>query len=402
MTSADDRPVSAGPQAAVIGLGFIGTAHIEALRRLGIPVRGVLGHTPGDTRQRAAALGLPAYESFQALLADPLVTVIHDCGPNEMHASSNLAALRAGKHVLSEKPLGVSVAECEQQVTLARQSGLQAGVNFTYRGYSAVQQLRDLVGSGELGELKYVRGHYLQDWLLLQSDHNWRTEAPAPETRAVADIGSHLADLSGYVLGRRAVRVLARFSRMHDTRLRPVSARATFSGGDGHGTPYAVSTEDQASVWLDYAGGVRASFELSQVAAGHKNDLMIELLGTKASATWRQETPEEIVLSSRADERIVRLKQPGHPFTHYPPGHPEGLPDAITNVIRAFYATLAGRPSPYPTFEDGLSAARFTEGAYRSQLRGAWVSLDGTPEQSQESQGQETQSQMTQTTEVAG
>ena len=389
MTSINDRRTSAGPQAAVVGVGFIGTAHIEALRRLGIPIRGILGHTLGYTRQRALELGLHPYQSYEELLADPLVNVIHDCGPNDIHASSNLAALRAGKHVLSEKPLGVSAAECEQQVLVARQSGLQAGVNFTYRGYGAVQQLRDLVRSGELGELKYVRGHYLQDWLLLKSDHNWRTEAPASETRAVADIGSHLADLTEYVLGQRAERVLARFSRMHDTRLRPDSAQATFSSGDENGTPYQVSTEDQASVWLDYAGGVQASFELSQVAAGHKNDLMIELLGTKGSATWRQETPEEIVLGSRADERTVRLKHPAHPFTHYPPGHPEGLPDAITNVIRAFYATLAGRPSPYPTFEDGLAAARFTEAAYQSQLRGEWVSLDRTSVQTQEVQATE-------------
>lgn len=389
MTSINDRPTSVGPQAAVVGVGFIGTAHVEALRRLGIPIRGILGHTLDYTRQRALELGLHPYQSYEELLADPLVNVIHDCGPNDIHASSNLTALRAGKHVLSEKPLGVSVVECEQQVLVARQSGLQAGVNFTYRGYGAVQQLRDLVRSGELGELKYVRGHYLQDWLLLKSDHNWRTEAPASETRAVADIGSHLADLTEYVLGQRAERLLARFSRMHDTRLRPDSAQATFSSGDENGTPYQVSTEDQASVWVDYVGGVQASFELSQVAAGHKNDLMIELLGTKGSATWRQETPEEIVLGSRADERTVRLKQPAHPFTHYPPGHPEGLPDAITNVIRAFYATLAGRPSPYPTFEDGLAAARFTEAAYQSQLRGEWVSLDRTSVQIQEMQATE-------------
>lgn len=395
MTFANDRPVSAGPQAAIVGIGFIGTAHVEALRRLGIPIRGILGHSLDYTRQRASDLGLHPYQSYQDLLADPLVGVVHDCGPNEIHASSNLAALRAGKHILSEKPLGVSVAECEQQVAVARQSGLQAGVNFTYRGYSAVQQLRDLVSSGELGELKYVRGHYLQDWLLLKSDHNWRTEAPAPETRAVADIGSHLADLTGYVLGQNAQRVLARFSRMHETRLRPDRVQATFisgnegSSGDENGTPYQVTTEDQASVWLDYVGGVQASFELSQVAAGHKNDLMIELLGTRGSATWRQETPEEIVLGSRADERIVRLKQPSHSFTHYPPGHPEGLPDAITNVIRAFYATLAGHPSPYPTFEDGLAAARFTEAAYRSQLRGEWVDLGSVPVQTQETQATE-------------
>ena len=375
-----DQPI----RAAVIGTGFIGNAHIESLRRIGVSVAGVLGHDEAYTRREAARLGVRPYLSLEDLLYDREVSVVHQCGPNTVHAAQNLLALQAGKHVFSEKPLGVSVAECQRQVEAARLSGTCTAVNFTYRGYAAVQQLRDLVLSGELGELKYVRGHYLQDWLLLNSDHNWRTEAPAEDTRTVADIGSHLADLTRYVTGREQERVLARFSRMHDTRLRPERATATFSESGEAGTPYPVHTEDQASVWVDYQGGLRASFELSQVAAGHKNDLMIELLGTRGSATWRQEEPEQIVLGSRADERRILLKQPGHPFTHYPPGHPEGLPDAITNVIRAFYATLEGRPTPYPTFQDGLAAAHFTEGAYRSQLRGEWALLPAVGAQVQE------------------
>jgi predicted dehydrogenase len=349
-------------RAAVLGTGFIGTAHIEALRRLGIPIQGILGHGKEYTRKRAAELGLRPYASYEEMLADPQVTVIHDCGPNDIHTASNLQALQAGKHVLSEKPLGVTVQECGAQLDLARQTGLQHGVNFTYRGYAAVQQLRDLAASGELGELKYVRGHYLQDWLLLPTDHNWRVEGPAEETRVVADIGSHLADLTRYVTGRELERVLARFSRMHDRRLRPARSSTTFEEGGAQGVPSPVLTEDQASLWADYAGGLRATFELSQVAAGHKNDLEIELFGTRASARWRQETPEEIVLGSRRDERVIVLKPPAHAFT---------------NVIRAFYSTLDGQPLPYPTFEDGLAAARFTEAAFRSQLAGEWTEVAG-------------------------
>ncbi|ADV65840.1 Gfo/Idh/MocA family protein [Deinococcus maricopensis] len=368
-------------RAAVVGVGFIGAAHIEALRRLGVPIAGVLGRDAGPSAARAQALGLRAYGSYDELLADPDVHVIHDCGPNDVHADLNVRALRAGKHVLSEKPLGVTAAECAAQLRAAQDANRLHGVNFTYRGYAAVQQLRDLVQSGALGELRYVRGHYLQDWLLFPTDHNWRTEAPAAETRAVADIGSHLADLTRYVTGRALERVLARFSRMHDTRVRPAHGAVTFAAGDGEGTPYPVQTEDQASIWVDCAGGVRATFELSQVAAGHKNDLEIELFGTQGSARWRQERPEELLLGSRRDERVLRLKDPAHPFTHYPPGHPEGVPDAITNVIRAFYATLRGETQPYPTFEDGLAAAQFTDAAYLSHTRGDWVNVPATPQE---------------------
>ncbi len=368
-------PIGAPVQAAVIGLGFIGLAHVEALRRLGIPIAGVLGHGEDSTRRSAAALGLRPYTGLDELLADPEVSVVHSCGPNAVHAEQNLRSLVAGRHVFSEKPLGTSVQECERQLQVAGQLGRQHGVNFSYRGYAAVQAMREVVRSGELGEVKYLRGHYLQDWLLLPGDYNWRVTAAAPETRAVADIGSHLADLARFVTGLAPERLYAQFSTLHPERLRPEGAALSFGQSSGPGVPVAVCTEDQASLLAHYPGGVRASFEVSQVAAGHKNDLQLEVLGTHGSVTWRQERPEELLLGSREARRVVRLKDTAHPFTHYPGGHPEGYPDAITNVIRAYYSALAGTPAPYPTFEDGLAAAQFTEAAYRSSVSGEWTAL---------------------------
>ncbi|MFC4640295.1 Gfo/Idh/MocA family protein [Deinococcus hohokamensis] len=366
------------PQAAVIGLGFIGRAHVEALRRLGIPVRGVLGRDPVSTQREAAALGLRPYFSLEELLADPAVTVVHQCGPNDVHARHNHESIAAGKHVFSEKPLGVSVDECAAQLDAANHAGIHHAVNFTYRGYAAVQSLRDLVQSGELGDVKYLRGHYLQDWLLLDTDFNWRVGAAPQETRTVADIGSHLADLARYVTGLEPERMLARFTTLHPERHRPLGTVQTFATAQGLTEPIAVTTEDQASLLVTYSGGVQANFELSQVAAGHKNDLELDILGTRGSARWRQEQPEEIELGSRDAQRVIRLKDASHPFSHYPGGHPEGYPDAIANVIRAFYAAIQGRPAsaPYPTFQDGLAAALFTRAAYQSASQERWITLE--------------------------
>ncbi|BDP42635.1 dehydrogenase [Deinococcus aetherius] len=368
------QPDPSQPRAAVIGIGFIGHAHIEALRRLNVPIAGVLGHEEGYTRREAAKLGLRPYLSLDELLVDPEVTVVHQCGPNDVHAGQNLRALAAGKHVFSEKPLGVSVEECERQLLAARQAGRRAAVNFTYRGYAAVQTLREIVRGGELGDVTYLRGHYLQDWLLYATDFNWRVGAPARETRAVSDIGSHLSDLARFVTGREPERVFARFTTLHPERRRPVGEVQTFAQGGGQTEPFTVTTEDQASLLVEYAGGVHANFELAQVAPGHKNDLELEVQGTRGAAVWRQERPEEIEIGTRENVRTVRLKDPGSAFTHYPGGHPEGYPDAITNVIRTFYTGLGGAGSDrIATFEDGLAAARFVEAAFQSHTEGRWV-----------------------------
>lgn len=194
----------------------------------------------------------------------------------------------------------------------------------------------------------------------------------------MADIASHLADLARYVTGLDPERLLARFSTLHPVRQRPSGATRTFSSVQGRTNPFLVTTEDQASLLVNYSGGVHATFELSQVAAGHNNDLEIEVLGTRGSARWRQEQPEEIDLGSRDAQRTVRLKDSGHPFMQYPAGHLEGYPDAITNVIRAFYAALQGQSGvpPHPTFADGLAAAQFTWTAYESARQDRWVRVD--------------------------
>lgn len=361
------------PCALIIGAGFTAGAHLEALRRLGIPVAGVVASDPSRTGAVARRYGVRAYPDTWTALHDPDVTVVHDCAPSDVHVELNLAALKAGKHVFSEKPLGVTAQESRRQLDYARTSGLRHGVHFTYRGYPMVRELRYRVRSGDLGEVRYLRGHYLQDWLLSPKDYNWRLEASADETRALGDIGSHLLDLARFVTGLEATSVLARLSRMHPTRYRPA----------GPGTPqvpFDVEAEDQATLLLEYGPDVGATFEVAQVYAGHRNDLALEVIGTRGSARWQQETPEQLWLArtGHPDELVHKsglLCADALHHMHYPAGHPEGYADALTNGVRAYYAALAGEDSTYPTFEDGHAAALTVTAAARSHAERRWVAI---------------------------
>ncbi|WP_309570594.1 Gfo/Idh/MocA family oxidoreductase [Deinococcus sp.] len=361
------------PCALILGAGFTAGAHLEALRRLGIPVAGVIASDPARTEAVAQRYGVHAYPDTWTALHDETVTVVHDCAPSDVHVELNLAALKAGKHVFSEKPLGVTAHESRRQLEYARVSGLRHGVHFTYRGYPMVRELRHRVRSGELGEVRYLRGHYLQDWLLSPEDYNWRLEASAEETRALGDIGSHLLDLARFVTGLEATSVLARLSRMHPTRYRPAVPGTPQ-------TPFDVEAEDQATLLLEYGPDVTATFEVAQVYAGHRNDLALEVIGTRGSARWQQESPEQLWLARTGHPDGVLHKSgllcaDALNHMHYPAGHPEGYADALTNGIRAYYAALAGEDSHHPTFEDGHAAALAVTAAARSHAERRWVAI---------------------------
>src|SRR5439155_316927 len=243
-TVSPDRGVSAGTSrhgegmsegsgigAAVIGTGFIGTVHVEQLRRIGVQVRGVLGSTPERGQARAAALGVPrAYASLEALLADDSVDVVHVTSPNHLHLPHAQAVLAAGRHVVCEKPLGLTAAESGELLAQAAASGLVNAVNFNIRFYPLNQHARDLVASGALGAVRFVTGHYFQDWLLLDTDWNWRLE---PEKggplRAVGDIGSHWLDLMTFATGQRITAVMADMATFITIRQEPRGPIETFA-----------------------------------------------------------------------------------------------------------------------------------------------------------------------------
>lgn len=376
-------------RAAVIGVGFIGPHHVDAIRRTGYADVVALGGT--DERQlslRAAALGVArATRDVASILADQAIDVVHICTPNASHVELARAALEAGKHVVVEKPVALDSSSADGLVALAAARRRHAMVAFTYRGYPMVRRARRLVRDGELGDLRLIHGQYLQDWLSEESDYNWRVD---PElggaSGAVADIGCHWFDTVEFVSGRRVEAVFADLATVVSGRDRPVDAAAVEAGVEPPTTRVAVVSEDAAVILVRFEGGPIGSCVVSQVSPGHKNDLVIELAGRKRSMCWRQESPERLWLGSRASlETLVRTPDqlPRSGVPELPAGHPEGWGEALSDLLRPFYAAVARDEEPpsvaaeadYPTLVDGARAVRFVEAVLASTREQRWVSL---------------------------
>jgi predicted dehydrogenase len=378
--------------AAVVGTGFIGAVHVEALRRLGVPVRGVVGSSAERARERARALGLPpAYDSFEAMLADEEVQVVHVASPNHLHHRQALAALAAGKHVVCEKPLATNGVESADLLARAEASGRVHAVNFNLRFYPLCQHLHGMIAGGGLGDVRLVSGHYLQDWLLLDSDWSWRLEpALGGSLRAVADIGSHWLDLTTFLTGRRIEAVMADLATFVPVRRQPVGPLQTFGAGGGETVAREVHTEDAATVLLRYEGGARGSLAVSQVSPGRKNALRFEIDGAAAAACWESERPDELWLGhrERANELLLRdpalLNDRGRAFARLPGGHAEGFADTFRALYGAVYAAVAAGGPPaapdYPTFADGHDEVLVCEAVARSAREARWVEVDRNQE----------------------
>jgi predicted dehydrogenase len=380
---------------AIIGSGFMGAAHMDALRRVpGVNVVAVASIDAPRARELADQFGVPhVLEDWRALLDRPDVHAVHNCTPNNLHYAVNKALIEAGKHVLSEKPLTMTSAESTDLVRLARERGVVTAINFNYRGYPLVQQARGMVQRGELGELFLVHGHYLQDWLLYDTDYNWRLEsAVSGASRAVADIGSHWCDLVQFVTGRPIVRVFAHLFRAHETRKKPRQQVETYKGKE-LGAPQEydevpIDTEDGAFVLAEFAGGLRGSLVVSQVSAGRKNRQWIEVDGSTSALSWNQEEPNSLWVGHRDRPNEILIKDPSlldataRDFAHYPGGHPEGYPDGPRNLFRNLYRYIRGGKTPgtdaadFPTFEDGHAEVVIVEKVLESHARQSWVNVD--------------------------
>jgi predicted dehydrogenase len=354
--------------AAVVGTGFIGVVHVEALRRLGVQVHGVVGSSHERASERAGELNLPpAYESFEAMLADDRVDVVHVTSPNHLHHRHASAALRAGKHVVCEKPLAMSASESADLLELGLRSGLVHAVNFNLRFYPICQHVRGLVGEGGIGEVRLISGHYLQDWLLLEDDWNWRLEPKlGGRLRAVADIGSHWMDLTSFLSGRRITEVMADLATFVKVR----------RGRE-------MTTDDAATVLLRYEGDARGAFSVSQVSAGRKNSLAYEIDGASSSVAWNSERPDELFIGHRGRPSEVVLRDPailnaeGRRATWLPGGHAEGFGETFKALYAAVYAAVAdGKPGKgYPTFADGHDSMLVSEAVARSSRERRWIEV---------------------------
>ncbi|MET0831931.1 MAG: Gfo/Idh/MocA family oxidoreductase [Acidimicrobiia bacterium] len=378
----------------VVGVGFIGVAHVEALRRLGIDVVGVVGSSPGRARDKAARANLPmVYDDLDAVLADDTVDVVHVASPNDVHAAQARASLAAGKHVVCEKPLGVDSGETAAMVDAAETSGLVNAVCFNIRFYPSCHQAAAMVAGGEIGAPRFVSGAYLQDWLLLPTDWNWRLEPQrAGELRAVADIGSHWLDLARFITGKRVVEVMADLHTLVPVRRHPAGPVESFAGpvdgSDDVGDliEETMSSDDAASIMLRFEDGARGVVAISQVSAGRKNSVTIEVDGAESAVSWYSEEPDRLWIGHRGRPNEILQRDPtlaapeAARLIGYPGGHVEGYPDTFRALFSQIYADVVkGAPSPnptYPTFADGHDAVCVTEAVARSSAEGRWVTVD--------------------------
>lgn len=376
----------------IIGMGLIGTLHADALKRIGsVDLVGVTDANQQLAREKCERFGIAkCYPTADEMISDPGIDAIHNCTPNHLHLSVNKKIITAGKHILSEKPLGISVAESSQLLeALKANPEIIAGVNFNYRMNPLVQDMKLRVAKGEIGKTYLVHGSYLQDWLLFDTDYNWRVD---PEfggvSRAVADIGSHWMDTAQTITGLKITEVFADIATIIPVRKKPLTEVETFSiSKTVKREEVTMQTEDYAAVLVKFENGVRGIFYCSQVSAGRKCFLNVEVDGSLSSLYWNQETADWMWKGNRDsnNEQVMRnpnfMSPESRHYTSLPAGHPEGWHDALKNNFEAFYSFIqSGKKrgvdkADFATFEDGHYIMKITEAILRSSKDKRWVKV---------------------------
>jgi predicted dehydrogenase len=375
---------------AVIGMGYIGASHIDAVRRIAeCELYVVADANSGLAKKKAELFGVPrCYDSFEAVLADPDVEVVHNCTPNNLHTRINKAVISAGKHLLTEKPLALNSAEATDLIAHSKAHPQSiVGVNFNYRMNPMVQEMRRRMGAGMAGEVLAVSGSYLQDWLLYDTDYSWRLEPDAAgPSCCIADIGSHWMDTVQHVTGLYIIEVMADIRTVFPKRKKPASQAETFStAGKTVYEKVDVKNEEYASVLFHLSNGAAGSFIVSEVSAGHGCYFQIEINGSKASLMWNQEQNDRLWIGRRGGENALLIRDPAFispevlEHTSLAKGHPEGWNDAFTGNIRAFYRYIAGGAKAKPDFatlEEAGRIVRLTEACIESYRSKKWVQVE--------------------------
>lgn len=374
--------------AAVVGTGFIGPVHVEALGRAGVHIAGILGSSQAKSNAAAESLRLPrGYGTLDEILADDSVDAVHLTTPNRFHFEQASAVIKAGKHVMCEKPLAMNSIQSRQLVDLAKQIGVVAAVAYNIRFYPLCHEAAARVVGESFGDVLHITGSYVQDWLLKETDFNWRVVAEdGGELRSVADIGTHWLDLVQFISGQRVVAVCADLQTVFPVRQRPVGGVQTFSGDVASQTePVAIQTEDAGSILLRFSNGGRGCLHVSQTTAGRKNCLRFEIAGGEQALSWNSEQPNSLWIGHRDQpgETLVRdpamMHDSASAIANYPGGHCEGFPDTFKQLFKTFYGYIeAGdfdAPRPFPTFEDGHREVLLCEAILQSHRRQSWVEV---------------------------
>lgn len=371
----------------LIGPGFVATHHIDAVRRLGdVEVVAIAGSSQESADKKAREYKVDrSYGDFRSLLADPDVQVIHNTTPNHLHLPVSLAALEAGKHVISDKPLALNRTEARQLRDAALAAKVAHVVTFNYRGNPLVQQARVMIANGETKPLHFVHGHYLQDWMTDPNVYSWRSDpSKGGVSSALGDIGSHWCDLAEHVSGLRIVSVLADLTTVIPVRYSSGASAEAFSAkNSGERKPVKVHAEDLASVLLRFDNGAKGAFSVAQVIPGHKNDVQLELSGLGCSLKWRQEEQNELWIGHHDRPNEIMAKDPSlvspeaRRYTHLPGGHQESWADAFRNLMQDAYQWIAEGATPetksamLPTFEDGYRSTCLVDAMLKSHHAGS-------------------------------
>lgn len=374
---------------AVIGAGFMGRVHSEAIRRVGnVDLVAVAAVSAEEAAGFGESIGVERTTGdYRTLLADPEIQAVHVCTPNALHYPVAKEAIEAGKAVLCEKPLTMSVAEARELVELAENKQVANCVNHNLRYYPVVQQIRRMIEAGELGDVLIVQGTYSQDWLLYDTDWNWRIDSKANGAlRAMGDIGSHWMDMIEHLTGLKITALCADLQTIHKTRKRPKVAIQTFAGKTLQPEDYeevAIDTEDFGSVLLRMGDRARGAFTVSQMSAGCKNRFSFEIFGSKCGVGWNQERPDELWIGHRNTPNQVIIKDPSllNPkaaaYADLPGGHSEGYDDTHKQVFKRFYKKVADPLAAieYPTFAEGLHGMEKLAKVLESSKKQGWVSV---------------------------
>jgi predicted dehydrogenase len=355
---------------AIVGAGFMGGVHAHAIMASGSVLAGIADDDFGQARALAErAHAERATASPAELIEAPDIDAVHVCTPNATHFSLVEAALRAGKHVVCEKPLATSAADAAKLERLAEDAEVVSAVPFVYRYYAMVREARQRVQRGEAGRLSVLHGSYLQDWLAMETEDNWRVDpAQGGRSRAFGDIGVHWVDLVEFASGQRLVRVNARLLTVYPKRWGPNG-------------PFEVHTEDAAVVDFETDGGAIGSVVLNQVAAGHKNRFSFSFDGTEASFVFDHDRPEELWVGGLSASRVlVRSPEGLTPaaavYATLPAGHPQGYQDCFNAFVADFYSAVGGgAPDGLPRFSDGRRAAEVVEAVLASAASRSWVEV---------------------------
>lgn len=375
---------------AIIGTGFMGRVHLEAVQRVeNVEAAGIAGRNKEAVQRLGTAFSVPTTTTdYRDLLRDPAIDAVHITTPNAQHFSMAKEALEAGKHVLCEKPLTTTVSEAEELASIASTRGLRNCTCHNLRYYPMVQQMRRMREAGDLGEILVVQGTYSQDWLLYDTDWNWRVETKAAgASRCMGDIGSHFFDMAEHVSGLRVTSLCADLQTFHKTRKQPKHSVETFANklmGPEDYIETPVDTEDFGAVVFRMGERTRGCMTASQVSAGRKNGFCLEIYGTKSSVSWNQERPDELWHGHRDTANGIYIKDPSllkpaaRSFADLPGGHSEGYDDTFKQVFRRFYASIRDSGEPeYPQFTDGLRQMVILNAVLASHGKRGWVDVPG-------------------------